>query len=204
MMYIIGLTGNIASGKSAVSKRLHELGARVVCADAVARKIVLPQSEGARRIREAFGPEVFLPDGSLDRKALGQIVFNDEASRKRLDALLHPLIIREINETLKSWRKETPDAIAVVDAALLIETGMHQTAHEVWLVEARDDIRRKRIMQRDGLSASQARARIRSQMSSDEKKRFAHRILTNNESTSKLLAQVDALWAETKARISGK
>lgn len=203
-MYVIGLTGNIGSGKSIVTKRLGALGARVICADAVARKIVRPQSEGAMRIREAFGSQVFLPDGSLDRKALGRIVFNDEEARKKLDALLHPLMIQDIEETLDAWEKETPDAIAVVDAALLIETGLHEAADEVWMVEARDDIRLQRIMRRDGLSASQARARMESQMPSDEKKRFARHILTNNESHEKLLAQVDALWAQTTARISGK
>ena len=199
-MHVIGLTGNIASGKSLVSSRLAKLGARVVCADAVARKIVRPGNEGASRIRKEFGDHVFQPDGSLDRTALGRIVFNDEESRKKLNALLHPLIIEDISRTIDVWGKEAPAAIAVVDAALLIEAGMHKIVDEVWLVEARDDIRMERIMRRDGLKAEQALARMQSQMPSKAKRLFARRILTNNESESKLLAQVDALWERMTAQ----
>ena len=203
-MYVIGLTGNIASGKTIAARRLEALGARVICADEAARRVVCPRSEGLRRVREAFGDGVIRPDGSLDRAVLGRVVFGDAFERKRLEAILHPLIIEDILQTLGAWEKEAPGAIAVVDAALLFETGLDEHADEVWLVEAQDDIRLRRIMDRDGLSESEARARMESQAPSAEKRPFADRILVNNGSNSELLAQVDALWALTAARISGE
>ncbi len=127
-MHVIGLTGNIASGKSDVCARLKELGARVISADEVARKVVLPGSEGARRIREAFGPGVFLPDGRLDRAALGRTVFGDGEARRRLNALLHPLIIADVQSTLDAIAGEDPGAVAVLEAPLLIEAGMQGMA----------------------------------------------------------------------------
>ena len=159
-MYVIGLTGNIASGKTIAARRLEALGARVICADEAARRVVCPGSEGLRRVGEAFGDGVIRPDGSLDRAALGRVVFGDAFDRKRLEAILHPLIIEDILQTLGAWEKEAPGAIAVVDAALLFETGLDEYAGEVWLVEARDDIRLRRIMDRDGLSENEARARM--------------------------------------------
>ena len=203
-MYVIGLTGNIASGKTAVAGRLRALGARVICADEVARAVVRPGSEGFRRVREAFGDGVIRTDGSLDRAALGRIVFVDAGERRRLEAILHPLIVEDVRQTLAAWEKEAPDAVAVVNAALLVEVGLHEDADEVWLVEARDDVRLRRVMRRDGLSETEARARMDSQAPSAEKRRFADRVLLNNGSNQELLTQVDALWARTAARITGE
>jgi dephospho-CoA kinase len=202
-MHVIGLTGNIASGKSDVCVRLRELGARVISADEVARKVVLPGSEGARRIREVFGPEVFLPDGRLDRAALGGVVFGDGEARKKLNALLHPLIIADVQSTLDAIAREDPGAVVVLEAPLLIEAGMQGMTSEVWLIEADDAVRRKRIMRRDGLSEEQAQARMDSQMPSHKKRPYADHILTNNETKKALLAQVDALWGDTVARLRG-
>lgn len=204
LMYRIGLTGNIASGKTVAANRLKELGARVICADTVAREAVLPRSEGARRIREAFGAGVFSPDGSLDRAALGRIVFRDEGSRRRLEAILHPLILQNIHDMLQAWERETPNAVAVVDAALLIETGLHETMDEVWLVTASDKVRLQRIMNRDGLSAKHALERMASQMPQKEKERFADHILNNDSTRRNLLALVDDLWTRKTARITGE
>lgn len=202
-MHVIGLTGNIASGKSDVCTRLKELGARVISADEVARKVVRPGTEGARRIREAFGPGVFLPDGRLDRAALGRIVFGDGEARKRLNALLHPLIIADVQSTLDAIAGEDPGAVVVLEAPLLIEAGMQGMTSEVWLVEADDAVRRQRIMLRDGLNEDQAQARMDSQMPSHKKRPYADHILTNNETKKALLAQVNALWDDTVARLRG-
>lgn len=202
-MHVIGLTGNIASGKSDVCARLKELGARVISADEVARKVVRPGTEGARRIREAFGPGVFLPDGRLDRGALGRIVFGDGEARKRLNALLHPLIIADVQSTLDAIAGEDPGAVVVLEAPLLIEAGMQSMTSEVWLVEADDAVRRQRIMLRDGLNEEQAQARMDSQMPSHKKRPYADHILTNNETKKALLAQVNALWEDTVARLRG-
>jgi dephospho-CoA kinase len=202
-MHVIGLTGNIASGKSDVCARLKELGARVISADEVARKVVRPGTEGARRIREAFGPGVFLPDGRLDRGALGRIVFGDGEARKRLNALLHPLIIADVQSTLDAIAGEDPGAVVVLEAPLLIEAGMQGMTSEVWLVEADDAVRRQRIMLRDGLNEEQAQARMDSQMPSHKKRPYADHILTNNETKKALLAQVNALWEDTVARLRG-
>jgi dephospho-CoA kinase len=172
-MLRVGLTGSIAVGKSYVSGVLAELGCRVVDADALARRVVEPGTEGLRRVVEAFGEGVLRPDGALDRAALGAVVFRDEAKRGLLNSILHPLIIAEQDELLRSWGREDPRGIGVVDAALMIESGGHARFDKLVVVHCRPEVQLERLMRRNDLSREEAAARVAAQMPQEEKLRYA-------------------------------
>lgn len=172
-MLRVGLTGSIAVGKSFVSGVLRELGCRVIDADEVARRVVEPGAEGLRRVAEAFGPGVLRGDGTLDRAALGAVVFGDEGRRKLLNSILHPLIMAEQDEQLRRWEREDPRGVAVVDAALLIESGGYKRFDKVVVVHCRPELQVGRLMRRNGLSREEAERRIAAQMPQEEKLRHA-------------------------------
>ena len=172
-MLRVGLTGSIAVGKSFVSGVLRELGCRVMDADEVARRVVEPGSEGLRAVVGAFGPGVLQADGSLDRAALGAVVFGDEGRRLLLNSILHPLIMAEQDEQLRRWEREEPTGVAVVDAALLIESGGYKRFDKVVVVHCRPDIQIERLMRRNNLSREEAGRRISAQMPQEEKLRYA-------------------------------
>lgn len=169
----VGLTGSIATGKSFVSKVLGELGCRVIDADRVAREVVEPGSEGLRAVVEAFGAEVLAPDGTLDRARLGRIVFADEQKRKLLNSLLHPLIVEAQDRLLAEWEREHPEGVAVVDAALMIESGGYRRFDKLIVVHCRPEIQLQRLVGRDRLTEEEALRRIASQMPQEEKLRHA-------------------------------
>jgi len=172
-MLRVGLTGSIAVGKSFVSGVLRELGCRVIDADEVARRVVEPGSEGLRAVAEAFGPGVLKDDGALDRAALGAVVFGDEGRRLLLNSILHPLIMREQDEQLWRWEREEPRGVAVVDAALLIESGGYKRFDKVVVVHCRPELQVERLMRRNQLSREEAGRRISAQMPQEEKLRYA-------------------------------
>ena len=174
-MKIIGLTGSIASGKSTVSAILREAGAHIIDADLIARQVVEPGTPGEAQVRGAF-PAVFA-GGMLDRRALGRIVFSDPRSLARLNAITHPLIREEIARQIGRAREEDPAGVAVIDAAVLLESGMADMAEEVWLVVCGDEVRLSRILERDGLTEEEARARMASQMPQQEKRKYARRVI---------------------------
>ncbi|MHB1316033.1 MAG: dephospho-CoA kinase [Christensenellales bacterium] len=189
-MKIIGLTGGIASGKSAVSSVLKEAGAFIIDADQIARDIVRPGEPGYAAVMDTFGAEYFLPGGELNRAKLGALVFSDSAARLRLDRLLHPLIIRKAKEKIARTAKET----VVIDAALLIETSLHKLADEVWLVTAPRETRIRRMMERDGVSRHEAIKRIDSQAKDAWRKQYANRVLKNNGDLARLKEEVQMLY----------
>lgn len=172
----IGLTGNIASGKSTASRRLAQLGAEIIDADLISRQLTQPGQQTWLQIKEVFGDAYFRPDGTLDRKALGAFVFHDANALKQLNAISHEAIRQVIRQRLH----DCVAPVAVVDAALLIEGPLREMVDEIWLVTAPDDLRCSRIMTRDGLTEQQARDRIASQLSQEEKTRYAQEILVND------------------------
>mgnify|MGYP000929351563 CR=1 FL=1 len=192
-MRIIGLTGNIASGKSTVSSELARLGAIVIDADLLAREAVAPHSEGERALKKAFG-ERFFDENGLKRRMLGILVFEDENARKRLNAIVHPIIEKMTIKRLADIEKEHPGKTAVVDAALLLESGLNRLCTEIWLVVAPDHIRETRIMGRDGITRAEARARIQSQTDQREKIRYANRVLINDSERSELIKKARELF----------
>jgi dephospho-CoA kinase len=172
-MLRVGLTGSIATGKSFVSGVLGEFGCHVIDADRVAREVVAPGTEGLRRIVEAFGQKVLTPEGALDRATLGGIVFADEKLRELLNSILHPLIIEAQDERLREFEEVDPEGVAVVDAALMIESGGYRRFEKLIVVHCRPELQRRRLIERDGMSEESAERRIASQMPQEEKLRYA-------------------------------
>lgn len=191
----IGLTGGIASGKTMVSSRLAELGAAVLDADAFARIAVEKGSEGLKEIVKAFGGGMLDSDGCLDRRKLGAAVFGDEAARLRLNGILHPAVRAGMLRAAEA-AEESGFRVIVFDVPLLIECGWQEIADEVWLVTAPMEERVRRIKARDGLSEAEAKKRIASQMSDDEKKPFADVIIDNSGDIERLYEMTDRLYRQ--------
>ena len=191
-MLRVGLTGGIGSGKSTVAQRFLELGARVVDADLLAREVVAAGSPGLAAIQQRFGDAVLAADRSLDRGALGEIVFSDPEARRDLEAITHPLIGARTRALLES---AAPERILVHDVPLLVEKDMSADYHLTVVVGSDEDIRLARLTGGRGFTAADARGRIAAQASDRERRAAADVWLDNNGTVDALLAQVDALWA---------
>lgn len=195
-MLKVGLTGSIAVGKSFVCSVFRDLGAVVFDADLIAREVVAPGSEGLRRVAEEFGGEVIGPDGSLDRKRLAEIVFNEEAKRIRLNDILHPLIIAEQDRRLRAIELTNPDTIVIVEAALMIESGGYRRFDRLIVVWCRPEVQIARLMTRDGITHAEAEKRIAAQMPQEEKKRFADYLIDASEGFESTRKQCENVYAE--------
>ena len=192
----IGLTGGIASGKSAVAARLAELGAVVIDADELAHEAVEPGTPGLRAVVAAFGCGVLRPDGTLDRAALGRIVFADEEARRRLEAIVHP----EVRRLTAVRESEAPPGSIIVDVIpLLVETGQAGDFDQVVDVDVPEDVQLARLIARGGdhspTAYEHARARIAAQASRERHREAADVVLDNSGTPADLIAQTDALWA---------
>jgi dephospho-CoA kinase len=172
-MLKVGLTGSIAVGKSNVLEIFRQLGAFTLDADLTAREVVAPNTKGLKLLVESFGEEILQPDGELDRAKLGAIVFADESKRQMLNSIVHPLVIEAQNEWLARCESENPRGIAVIDAALMIESGGYKRFNKIIVVFCDPAIQLKRLMSRNNLSETEALRRIGSQMPQEEKKRYA-------------------------------
>lgn len=179
---LIGLTGGIASGKSLVSSYLKEFGAKVIDLDEIARAIVGPGLPAWREIVETFGEIVLTADGKIDKKKLGNLVFNDYRLLKRLNSITHPRIIEEARKRIEKIRRKEADALIVVDAALLIESGYYKDMDKTILVYVDEDVQIERLKKRNGISEEDIRKRLKAQMSLKEKLLFADYVIYNNGS----------------------
>jgi dephospho-CoA kinase len=193
-MQRIGLTGGIASGKSVAAGRLAELGAAVIDHDVLAREAVRPGSAGLDAVVDAFGPEVLAPDGSLDRAALGALVFADPAQRERLNGVLHPEIRRLAAEQEAAVAAGGTGAVVVHDIPLLVETGQAEAFHLLVVVEAPAEQRTERLMALRGLSRQDAERRVGAQATDDARLEVADVVLDGTGTVDHLRAQVDDLW----------
>ncbi len=202
-MLKVGLTGSIAVGKSFVLGVLAELGCRVLNADVTAREVVAPESPGLRAAVDAFGKEILLPDGGLDRAKLGSLIFADEQKRLRLNSILHPFIIAKQDEQMRKWESEDPTGIAVIDAALMIESGGYRRFDKLIVVHCRPEVQLLRLMSRDGLDREQAEQRITAQMPQEEKKKFADFLIDTSDGFESAREQTEAVFRElTKSRLT--
>lgn len=172
-MLRIGLTGSIAVGKSFVTSVLAELGACVLDADKTAREVVAAGTEGLRALVEAFGAQILQADGALDRARLGALIFSDEKKRLLLNSILHPFIIAAQDEQLRQWEAEGVCKTAIVDAALMIESGGYSRFDRLIVVHCRPEIQLERLMTRNNISREEAERRIAAQMPQEEKKLYA-------------------------------
>jgi len=177
-----GLTGGIATGKSTVSGMLSEAGAKIIDADKIARDVVEPGTPAYRDIVAFFGRAILLSDGTLDRKGLGDIIFNDPEKKKRLDAIVHPRVYQRTEARIAEIAAKSPDAVIILDIPLLLETGMRRNLAEVIVVYVPEDLQLQRLMARDQIDAEAALARIRSQMPIEEKRSLATIVIDNSGS----------------------
>lgn len=192
-MKVIGLTGGIASGKSMVASRLMQLGARIIDADQIARRLTEPGSEALREIGRVFGDQYLDTQGNLRRKALGNLIFSDPAQRDKLDRLMHPRIREEIGRQLIQAELEGTDVVILV-APLLLEAGLEELVDEIWVVALDRETQKKRLIQRDNLTDAQAEGRLASQSTLAEKLGKATRVIDNRGDLLAAEKQIDALW----------
>ena len=193
MTYRIGLTGNIGCGKSAVGAMLRELGAEYIDADQLVHQLLAVGSPLVPRIVDRFGPGLVAPDGGIDRRALGTIVFADPAALRDLEALIHPAVQADIRRRLA----ETTAAVIVVDAIKLIEGGLYRDCDTVWVVTCTPAEQRRRLIELRGLSLAETEARIAAQPPQEQKVAYAQVVIDNSGTLEATRAQVNQAWART-------
>ena len=196
-MKIVGLTGGISSGKSTVSSYLKQLKIPVIDADEVARKVVEPNSQGAREIRKTFGSDVFEEDGSLNRQKLGALVFSNAENRQKLDDLLQPLIKIMILDEIEEYRQKGENMI-VLDLPLLFEKQYEELCEDIIVVYISKELQLERLMRRNQYTKQEALSRIDSQLSIEEKRKRATVLLDNQGTIQQLYHQVEQWLVETK------
>lgn len=196
---IVGLTGGIGAGKSAVAKILAELGAEVIDADRVGHEVYEPGTPGWRQVVDAFGPGIVATDGRIDRKRLGAIVFADPAELARLNAIVHPLIRDAVAARIAASRAAGAARPIVVEAALLVEAKWDALVDEVWVVVAEREVIERRLIEQRGLDRSAIAARMRAQLGDEERRARADVLVDNSGSLDQLHAKLVALWRDRLA-----
>jgi dephospho-CoA kinase len=197
-MKLIGLTGGIASGKSTVASRLVQLGAVLVDADVLAREVVEVGTPALAEIERAFGPSVIAANGSLNRPALGAIIFEHADKREALNGITHPAIWHRAIELFEAARLDNPDVVVVYDVPLLAEAAADRPMNFDLVVVVQADIEKRidRMVDLRGMSRAEAEGRLRAQASDDDRLKFADVVIDSNGSLEHTLEQVDQLWAE--------
>lgn len=202
-MLVIGLTGGIATGKSEVGRLLKALGAVIIDADAVGHQAYKPNTEGWREVVEAFGEDILQPDGDIDRRELGNIVFSDPKQLAKLNGIMHSRMARMITEELDRLGP-LGTTVAVVEAALLFEAGWDSLVDEVWVTDSPRGAVIERLHSRNGLAAQEALKRIEAQMDRTKRLKQSQVVVDNSAGLSELKRTVVGLWASrVKERISG-
>jgi dephospho-CoA kinase len=202
-MLKVGLTGGIASGKSTISEMFRRLGAHIVDADQVSRRVVEPGTPALQEISERFGEKVIRSDGSLDRSALGNIVFQNAEALARLNSILHPRIWEEEARLFELYEAQDPDGIVLLDAAVLIEAGAAGRMDLMVVVDVDEDDQLRRLVGK-GMPREEALSRIRSQMPTAEKLTYADYVIDNRGPLAETERQVDAIWAAITLRTREK
>lgn len=190
----VGLTGGIASGKSTVSRMFAERGAHIVDADVIAREVVMPGTAALQSIADTFGAEVLHADGSLNRKALGSLIFGNAEAKEKLEAIVHPPIRAEIHRQIAEWNAADPSSLVIVDIPLLYESELDKlyALEEVIVVFVPREVQIARLIERDRLSPKEAELRILSQWPIERKKEMADVVIDNSGTLQQTAAQVDA------------
>jgi len=192
-MLMVGLTGGIGSGKSTVAARLAELGALIIDSDVLAREVVRPGTDGLAEVVAAFGVGVLTADGELDRPALGRIIFNDDAKRRRLEEIVHPRVRSRAAQIVAT---APPEAIVVNDIPLLVEASLSGNYDLVIVVLADEEKRIARLARGRGMSAAEAQSRIAAQATDEQRRAVADVVIVNDGRIDELRAAVDAAWRD--------
>lgn len=194
-MLSVGLTGGIGAGKSAVSARLAALGAVIIDSDLLAREAVAPGTDGLAELHALFGDRILLPDGALDRAALGAIVFADTAARRSMEGVIHPRVRARSAELAEA---APDDAIVVHDVPLLVESGLAPLYDLIVVVEAPEQVRIARLVRDRGLTEEAVRARFAAQATDGQRRAVADVMISNAGTREELTAAVDRLWARLR------
>lgn len=192
----VALTGGIACGKSVVASLLREMGCLVHSADLTAREILGPGTPAAAAVAEKFGPSVRLADGSLDRAALGRLVFSDASARAWLDALVHPLVMDRLRATIEGLERDGWSGIFVSEAALTIEAGFAPFFDRLVVAWCPEDVQIRRLRSRDGLDLPEAERRLKAQLPADEKKKLAHYVIDTSGTLRETVERTERVYAE--------
>jgi len=195
-MKVIGLTGGISSGKSTVSRFLGELGAVIIDADRVGHEAFKPDTEPWREVVAAFGRQILTPTGEIDREKLGEMVFGSPELLPRLNQIMHPRMYDMVKAKLEEYRQQGV-RVVVLEAPLLLEADWTSLADEVWVTTAPESTVLRRLKEKTGLSEEQSLARIRSQMSNEERIKHADVVIDTDCSLDELKAKVRRLWEKT-------
>jgi dephospho-CoA kinase len=199
-MYIVGLTGGIASGKSTVSTMLRELGAYIIDTDKIAHAVVRPKQPALLAIIAHFGTEIMLPDGNLNREILGDIIFKNPKERSCLEKIIHPYIEKQVDESI--WQAEKlGHTIVVIDVPLLFEAGWQHRVNEIWVVYVDLNVQISRLISRNQLTYEQAMERINSQMNIEEKAKQSHVVIDNALDRENTRKQVAVAWQNVCKKI---
>jgi dephospho-CoA kinase len=193
-MYLIGLTGGIASGKSTIARRLAEHGAIIIDADIVSREVVAPGSPALASIALEFGEDMINSEGTLSRAKLGALVFSDAEKLEKLNAIMHPAVKTRSAEVLAKASADNPDSVIVYDVPLLVEADIARNYDEIIVASAPEETRIKRMIQLRGLTDEEAKARIGAQASEAKRLAIADVVIDTGGNLQHTLEQVDALW----------
>lgn len=199
-MKIIGLTGGTGSGKSTVSKFLAHLGAVVIDADKVGHEVFKPGTKAWQEVVDAFGQGIISADGTIDRRKLGEIVFSNPGARAKLNQVMHPLIYEQVKSRMEEYGRKGV-AIIIVEAPLLLEVGWKSLVDEVWVTSASEATVIKRLKEQKGLPEAQSLARVRAQLTDEERIRQADVVIDTDCALDELKERVEALWRKLRSRI---
>ena len=199
-VYVVGITGGIGCGKSMAAAYLAELGAIHIDADGISRALTARDGAALEQIRRIFGDSVFSEDGSLNRRALGDLVFSDPAAKRALEGVIHPLVQRIAMDKIEESGKNGA-RVAVLNVPLLFETGMDVLCDETWTLTAPADVQLARVMERDGLTREQAISRIESQMAMEDRNERATRVINSDRPIEKTRAELNQLYQQLIRRI---
>ena len=194
-MLVVALTGGIATGKSIVAKTLQNLGCYLHHADQIAHQIMEPEKPAWKKIVSHFGEEILNPDKTVNRKKLGTFVFNNEKERNFLNQLIHPLVLEEKKKIIDKLRKDGRYKIFVSEAALTIESGYREFFDKIIVVYCSEEIQIKRLMERDNISREVAQRKIGSQMSSEEKLKYADYIIDSSDTIQSTVKQTEKVFS---------
>lgn len=193
-MFVVGLTGGIASGKSVVSNMLRDLGAIIIDADEISRDVMIPHTKCWEEIIATYGSELLLEDLTIDRKKLAVSVFKDSEHIKKLNKIVHPYIMQRIEEMIEEIKENDPQSLVIVDAALLVETNMYKRYDKLIVVYVSKETQLKRLMIRDAMSREEAASRVDLQLPLTEKIKVADYVIENEGSLSKTREEVEKVY----------
>ena len=198
--YVVGLTGGIGCGKSEAAHYLCSLGAKHIDADAISRSLTAEGGKALPELRRIFGDGIFNADGSLNRRALGDLVFSDVASKRALEGVIHPLVQRQVMDEIAE-ASAAGISVTVLDVPLLFETGMDVLCDETWTMSVPPEVQVERVRVRDGLSTEQAQARIANQLPMAERNARANKVINSDRPMEKTQAELNQLYMQLLRRI---